>query len=197
MNGINAWWEDVPEERFWLGVSRPDREDVVIAVPCGSGRSTASGSHPLIRHVADGDLVFLFDEEREAIVAWSLARGGVSKRRLAGSRPGHRPDPEPARRARQPCWTIRLEPPRALEEVVSLEHIARLQSELFPALRGLEDRVGDPLHYPFALGRSDATHLLAGRVFKLPALFVAACPALARAAGALGPAGRRAANARE
>jgi hypothetical protein len=41
-----------------------------------------------------------------------------------------------------------------------------------PALQALEDRVGDPLYYPFALGNPEQTRPMPGKVFKLPSVFV-------------------------
>ena len=183
MDGINSWWEKRTGERFWLGVPRHDGDDEVLATPCNSGHGSASADHPLIRYVRDGDAVFHFDMTRQAIVAWSAARGRVLKRPLAWSRTGCAWDAGKTWTESLPSWTVDLEPAVTIADVVSLDHIARLQYELFPALRTLEDTVGESLHYPFSLGSPVETHLLAGRVFKLPALFVAACSPLARAAG--------------
>ena len=55
---------------------------------------------------------------------------------------------------------------------VPLTEVARVQWELFPALRALEDRSGGPLYYPFELGMKEITRPLSGYVFKLPAVFV-------------------------
>src|SRR5690348_9115846 len=177
MEGIHTWWKTFSAERFWLGLAKGDGDGVWLAVRCG--HRTAPGLHPLIRHVRSGDVVFLFDAERDAIVAWTFARGSVRKRRMVWATPGRGANPQPPWLEAGPSWAVRLEPPRALDGVVSLGLIARLQSELFPALRRLEDVVGEPLHYPFAMGSLHETHLLPGSVFKLPAVFVEACPALA------------------
>ena len=71
-----------------------------------------------------------------------------------------------------------------LHAPITAEEIARVQWDLFPALRALEDRVGDPIYYPFAMGSPHETHMLPGRFFKLPALFVESFPALSAAASA-------------
>jgi hypothetical protein len=134
----------------------------------------------LIRHVADGDVVFHFDAVRQAIVARSVVRGRVLRRRLAWSRSARHRDPGQAWTESLQSWAVGLQESVPLADPVSMAHIARLQYDLFPALRTLEDTVGASLHYPFSLGSPVDTHVLAGHVFKLPALFVDACPMLAR-----------------
>jgi hypothetical protein len=79
-----------------------------------------------------------------------------------------------------PSWAIRLERSAPLDRVVHCDEIARIQWDLFPALRALEDKVGEPIYYPFAMDSASDTRLLAGYVFKLPVLFVECFPALAR-----------------
>jgi hypothetical protein len=82
-------------------------------------------------------------------------------------------------------WVIELERATALDNNVPFDQIARIQSEQFPALRAFEDEVGGPLDYPFAIGDPSETRLLAGHVFKLPALFVEWFPPLARVAAGM------------
>ena len=124
--------------------------------------------------------MFHFDETRQAIVAWSTSRGRVRTRRLVWR--DDRLMPVSANGASRTLlsWTIALERPTLLDSPVRLDEIARIQWDLFPALRSLEDAVGEPLYYPFAMGRPTETRLMPGRVFKLPALLVEAVPALAR-----------------
>jgi hypothetical protein len=82
-----------------------------------------------------------------------------------------------------PSWVVDLHPFTPLEAAVALPDIARVQWSLFPELRALEDRVGEPLYYPFEMGSRDATRPLSGYVFKLPAVFIQAFPELERATG--------------
>jgi hypothetical protein len=180
MEGINTWWEEMVGERFWLGIARRDGKSEVLAAPYGRG--APGWTRPQITHVKDGDAVFHYDEARRAIVAWSTSRGRARKRRLDWSRGGQGQHPEDAPPGLLPSWTIGLEGSTPLDNVVPLDEIARIQWDLFPALRAFEDKVGEPLYYPFAMGSPTDTHLLPGYVFKLPALFVEQFPALARVA---------------
>lgn len=178
---IHAWWKDIPGEHYWLDVTERDGRDRLLAAPRNDGRGPGSWVHQLITHVRGGDVVFHFDAAQQAIAGWSIAMGRVEKQELRwplsdaadGSGPGSR---------RLPSWGIRLRQSTRLDAAVSLVAIARHQSRLFPALRALEDAVGDPLYYPFEMGNDEATQLLSGFVFKLPAALVHGCPELASAA---------------
>jgi hypothetical protein len=181
MVNVNTWWEGMVGERFWLGIARRDGKSEVLAAPCGFGRSAPGWTRPQITHVKDGDVVFHYDEARQAIVARSIARGRARKRRLDWSGRERGQDPEGAPPRMLPSWTIGLEGSTPLDNVVPLDEIARIQWDLFPALREFEDEVGEPIYYPFAMGSPSDTHLLPGFVFKLPALFVERVPALVRA----------------
>lgn len=178
MKAINAWWEQVPGERFWLGITGGDGREPVLAVPCTHGRHGIYRGDPLITHVRDGDMVFHYDEVQRAIVAWSTSRGRVQRRQIGWSGQGDDPGAVSGAGRMLPSWTVRLESPVPLDHLVALEQIAGTQWELFPALRALEDRVGDPIHYPFLLGSPSETQLLDGYVFKLPGMFVERFPAM-------------------
>jgi hypothetical protein len=182
MNAIHRWWDGMPGERFWLGIIGTDGTGEWLAAPCVSTRANS-----LISHVQRGDAVFQFDPVQQAIVSCSIARGPLKKRRLIW--PGPRPDGEHSAGTQheRTSWTIALEYCEPLECAVSLDEIARAQWEFFPALRTLEDRVGDPLYYPFTVGSPSETRLLSGQVFKLPALFVSGFASLAAALDRMPP----------
>jgi hypothetical protein len=191
MEGINRWWEEIPGERFWLGITGRVGNCEVLAEPLGTRRHAPAPTQALITHVRDGDLVFRYDEANRAIVAWSTTRGRVKRKDLAwcecsdGEEPMHG-SPRPL-----PSWAVRLKTLTPLDRVVQLDEIARIQWDLYPALRALEDRVGGPIYYPFAMVSASDTRLLAGYVFKLPALFVQCFPALARVGASLKSGGGR------
>jgi hypothetical protein len=177
---INAWWDRVPGERYWLDVTRRQGWNERLASPRATGRHADSWVLHLITHVKDGDVVFHYEASQKAITAWSVSQGSVDKRRLSWAPPGTRADDDD--RA-VPSWSIGLRHSTRLDEPVSLYEIARVQWDLFPTLRALEDEAGTALHYPFEMGDRETTRPIAGYVFKLPAVFVQSFPGLARAAG--------------
>ena len=179
MNGINTWWKDLPGERYWLGVTGSDDRGELLAVPAGSPDHSPRSDHPLLAHVREGDAVFHYDQLQEAIVAWSTPRGRVRQRRLYWSVPTASAAPDLVPPQRLTSRSVGLEAVNRLEDSVPLELIARTQWTLFPELRAFEDKVGDPLYYPFEMGSPSETSLLPGYVFKLPALFVESFFALA------------------
>jgi len=181
MDHISAWWKNVPGERYWLDVTGRHGRDQLLAAPRGEGKESTSWIHRVITHVRKGDVVFHYDASREAIVAWSVSDGRVEKKQLFWPL---RAGPGGAITSQKlHSWGIRLRQTTMLDDPVRLQEIARMQWSLFPALRALEDKAGHPLHYPFEMGNRAATRLLAGYVFKLPAVFVMGFPELASAAG--------------
>ncbi len=176
---LHAWWKDRPAERYWLDVTHRADRDQFLAAPRGDGTNASRWSHRLITCVRNGDVVFHYDAAQSGIVAASLAHGRVGKRQLFWRMPTGSED-ESIRKLRS--WRIGLRQSAVLDAVVSLGEIARTQWSLFPALRALEDEVGDPLYYPFEMGNQEDTRPLPGYVLKLPALLVDGIPGLARAA---------------
>jgi hypothetical protein len=141
---INSWWERVPGEWYWLDVTeRKGREERLAAPRATKGRADAWALQ-LITHVRDGDVVFHYDSSQEAITAWSVSQGRVKKEHLSWARPGTRMDAEDSI---VPCWSIALRHLTRLDEPVPLDEIARVQWDLFPSLRALEDKTGTALHY--------------------------------------------------
>ncbi len=180
-DGINAWWEGVPRERFWLDVTGRAGREAILAAPRGEGRQSTAWTHRLITYVKGGDVVFHYDSSQEAIIAWSVAHGRVEKQRLPW------PSPSASTGAGSthellPSWGIPLQRSTTLDVALPLQEIARTQWSFFPSLRALEDEVGYPLYYPFEMGNREATRPLPGYVFKLPAVFVQGFSELANAA---------------
>ena len=129
-------------------------------------------------HVRGGDVVFHYDAAQAGITAASVCHGRVENRRRVSWRvPG-----KDLEEGRMPSWSIGLHASTPLDAVVPMSEIARIQWSLYPALRALEDEVGDPLYYPFEMGNQLATRPLSGYVLKLPAILVHGIPTLANAA---------------
>jgi hypothetical protein len=185
VNNVNSWWSGLPQERFWLTVAPEEGTHDVLVVPEGSRTGPASWVNMLPACLAERDVLFHFDPEVQAITSWSRAKG-PGARKEPGWTLGGGVDRES--RARRSRWMVGLRGRKALESPVPIEEVARVQWDLFPALRALEEKYGDPLYYPFAMGSPDETHPLPCHVFKLPALFVDSFAPLASVARATRPA---------
>jgi len=181
---IHAWWEHRPAERYWLDVTLRADRDKFLAAPRGEGANASRWTHRLITYVRGGDVIFHYDATQNGIVAASVSHGRVSKRQLFWPMPAGS-EGEEVRKLRS--WRIGLRQSTVLDAVVSPGEIARIQWNLFPALRSLEDEVGDPLYYPFEMGDRQDTRPLPGYVLKLPAILVHAIPGLASAAARWSP----------
>lgn len=178
VEAINAWWERRPEERYWLDVTSREDPDGFLASPQGEGSDASRWTRRLIKHVRGGDVIFHYDAAQGGIVAASVCHGRVENRWLSWSTVAGNNVEE----GRMRSWSIGLDPPTLLDAVVPLSEIARIQWSLYPALRALEDEVGDPLYYPFEMGSQRDTRPLPGYVLKLPAILVHGIPGLASAA---------------
>lgn len=79
IEGLNHWWHDLPDERYWLEIT--DRPD--IGVDLHAPQRDASGSktpgYSLIWLVRPGDTVFHYDRKGKAIHFWSRAVGEVAE----------------------------------------------------------------------------------------------------------------------
>lgn len=181
MDPIHTWWSAMPGERYWLGITRRDAAGEWLVAPRSSGRHARTTGQFLITYVRDGDAVFHFDAVQQAIVAWSVARGRAQKQLAGGFPPAMTEWGEATAPVARPSWMLKLEDTVPLVPAVTMGEIARVQWALFPALRAFEDRVGEPLSYPFTIGNPISTRLLPGYVFKLPEIFVRALPNLAAA----------------
>lgn len=83
---INRWWEDQPEESFWLEIT--ERED--LGADLHAPQTNESGkdywSYSLVCEVQDGDVVFHYSKRDRTISLWSRADGGWWEDEIFGVR---------------------------------------------------------------------------------------------------------------
>jgi hypothetical protein len=138
-------------------------------------------SYELVREVRAGDVVFHYDAETMAIVAWSIATGDQWRQDAWWAARGT------ASRDRaptlQPHWFCGLNGPFELDEPLRR---AALVAES-AAIAAIRDRLpvapGDSPYFPFQL-RRDGLRIAQGYLFKLPAALVSHFPPLAAAVDA-------------
>jgi hypothetical protein len=174
----NAWWEDYPEQRFWLEIT--DRPDIGIDLHCPQrdvdGHWTPGYS--LIWWVRHGDVVFHYDKSRSAITGWSRAVGDVVEAPVVWR--SHRGAAR--RRVReaqtQPGWWMDLEGPYPLDEPLTLEELRTHAGTIRQVMAELGQRVSGSLYFPFYLYGGQVVRPMQPYLNKLPAEMVAAFPAL-------------------
>src|SRR4030095_1382419 len=143
MNTVNSWWVDMPNERFWLVVARLDAMKDVLVIPGEDTHDVTAWVAQPPGYIPRGDVVFQYDPDSNAIVAWSRARGPARRQEPGWSISGGLERNGHSRRA---SWLIKLHGWRLLQEPVAADEIARVQYDFFPALQSLEEKVGDPLY---------------------------------------------------
>ena len=176
--GLHIWWNDRPMERFWLEVT--DRLDIGanLKAPQRGEKNQPFWSYSLMKRVREGDTVFHYDKNEQAIVAASRAIGEVWEDELIwGARgtsaraAGVTPHPRPG-------WYLGLEPVGRLEVPIELGRIRQSQSRLAVQLRKLKRVVGRPLYFPFEITSARPLRPMQGYLFKLPKFFVDDFPSL-------------------
>ncbi|NLT05158.1 MAG: hypothetical protein GXY03_02490 [Solirubrobacterales bacterium] len=146
---LNAWWEHIPAERYWMEIT--DRED--IGTDLHSPQRDATGKpnpgYSALLYLQDGDIVFHYDRNEQAIIAWSRAVGppgaaptfwashrGATRRRL-GTQPRE-----------QPGWWLDLEGPFLLTPPVTLAALRATGNEILAILDDLAGAHGS-IYAPF------------------------------------------------
>jgi hypothetical protein len=181
---VNVWWEDDAAERYWLEIT--DRPDIGVDLhaPQRDAQGNRTAGYSLMWWVERGDVVFHYDRNSRAIVAWSRAIGDVveapvlwlshraaTRRRIGEARP-------------QPGWWLDLDGPYELDEPVTLTELRERGSDIRVALGDLRARHSGSLYFPFFFYGDRELRPIQPYLNKLPASVVAAVPNLEAAARA-------------
>ncbi len=169
---IYNWWTKKPAEFFWLEVTGRTDIGVNLKAPQTNEHGLEFWSYSLLKYVHEGDVIFHYDRNQQAIVARSIATGEFwidsiiwaargALAREAGIRPHTRPG-----------WYVGLEDYRRLENSLDLEIIRIFQKELYDLMSQLIAEVGSPLYFPFEMGNNRPMRPMQGYLFKLPLFFV-------------------------
>lgn len=184
---LNLWWNDDPQQRFWMETTGRDDLGADLHAPVldDSGRETASYS--LVRRVRDGDVVFHYEKSQSAITSWSVADGGFWEAETVWGTPrstgpsGQPVEPYP----RDGLWHG-LHGPFALDEPLTLEEIRAAED----TVRQVRDAVNGvhpgSIYFPFQM-RGDGVRAAQGYLSKMPAEFVEAFDKLASVAAQAAP----------
>jgi len=169
---IHNWWVNRPTEVFWLEVTGRSDIGVNLKAPQTNEHGLAFWSYSLLKCVNEGDVIFHYDRNEQAIIARSIATGQFwvdsiiwaargALAREAGIRPHTRPG-----------WYVGLEDHQRLGNPLELEIIRNFQKELYHVMSQLIVEVGSPLYFPFEMGNNRPMRPMQGYLFKLPLFFV-------------------------
>src|SRR5690242_6268596 len=91
--GLNLWWSDRPNERFWMEIT--DREDVGVDLlaPQYDGVGREQWSYTLVTETRPGDVVLHWHKTKlgqPALVGWSEVTGPLSVRSMTWQARGTR-----------------------------------------------------------------------------------------------------------
>jgi hypothetical protein len=176
---LHSWWETLSNERFWLEVT--DRLDlgVNLKAPQFNEHGKEFWSYSLVPQIRDGDRVFHYRRQEQAIVGVSTARGSAWSDQLVWAARGTSARGQGIVPHPRAGWYLGLESYAQLPVPVTLDEIRSAQPELQAMLKSMKGQVGEPLYFPFEITQSRPLRPMQGYMFKLPAMFVARFPSLA------------------
>jgi Domain of unknown function (DUF3883) len=149
--GINTWWADNPEQRYWMEITSRDVLGENLLAPQVDGAGRTQWSYSLVSHVRPGDRVLHYQTNAPgggAVVGWSQAVGDVSvgtitwqARGTQGRARGHA--------TTGPSWFVPLGGMHELDTRVRGGDLAGIESALLKLREDLETKHGKPVYFPF------------------------------------------------
>jgi hypothetical protein len=181
---INGWWRSDPEQRFWLEITERDDIGDDLNAPQRGDNGREFWGYTLIKELSPGDVVFHYQKRDQAIVAWSVAAGGVWEDEVLWGARGasareHGIEPYP-----RPGWRAGIEHLSYLPEPISLTSLRKEET----AIRAIHDDLhlasAGSLYFPLAISDRRPLRPTQGYLAKLPKEIVNLFPALGEAASA-------------
>lgn len=170
MTTIHRWWEGRPGEIGWLEVTRrPDIGGTLMA-PKANEQGDDFWSYSFVREVKEGDLVYHYDGIAQAIVARSIATGLAWEGELVWAARGSSARSTGVVPHPRPGWHHGVEQYERLSTPITLELIRSRADALRLMTDSLKKEVGQPLYFPFEMGKNRPIRPMRGYLFKLPFL---------------------------
>jgi hypothetical protein len=173
MAKIRRWWATSPAEIYWLEVTRRPDIGANLKAPQTNERGADFWSYSLVKEVQDGDIVFHYDGNTQAIVARSLATGIPWEGELTWAARGASARFANIAPHSRPGYYFGLESYNRLTSPLSLEAIRAKAAEIRRLRDALIREVHEPLFFPFEIGDGRPIRPMQGYLFKLPRDLVA------------------------
>lgn len=184
---IIRWWENLPEERFWLEVTDRPNLGVDLNTPQQRDDGAEYYGYSLIREIRSGDIVFHYHKDDKAIVAVSRAVGEVWTDTVVWAAHGTVARDAGIRPYERPGWRLGLEAFSRFGTPVTLSDLRSRQDTIQAIRTQLENTYNESLYFPFeSIDKRDLRPTQA-YLTKLPAGIVRLFPILDEAAKTLGP----------
>jgi hypothetical protein len=143
-----------------------------LKAPQTNERDEAFWSYSLLKEVQEGDIIYHYDGNSQAIVARSQAVGIPWEDTLVWAARG-----SSARSAKvvprgRPGWYLGLERYEILPNPILLQDIRHKSQALIEIKSSLEHQLGNPLYLPFEVSPNRPLRPMQGYLFKLPRAFL-------------------------
>jgi hypothetical protein len=181
---LNRWWQEDPEEIYWLEITDRANLGEDLNAPQRRDDGREFWGYSLISEIDDGDLVFHYHKDDQAIVAWSRASGSVWEDVVLWGAHGTAARSANVQPYLRPGWRQGLEdfnrvsPAVTLEDLRSRENDLKAVSDWLAAEHGSRSVYFPVNFYPGSMRPAQ------GYLTKLPKAVVAMFPSLASAARA-------------
>jgi hypothetical protein len=176
------WWESDPRERFWLEITARTDLGVDLNAPQLQDDGKEFWGYSLLKEIRDGEIVFHYQKQNSAIVAWSRTSGEHWEDEVVWGARGTAARTAGVVPYKRPGWRLGLENFSHLSEPVSEEEMRASESLMRTIRTALQSRYGDPLYMPFAFSDRRPLRMNETYMAKLPADVVEAFPSLQEAA---------------
>jgi hypothetical protein len=159
---VNEWWDDTPEERYWM--IAPSRGVVgdALSAPKSSPDRRFEWSHELVRTTQPGDTLFVWDRTlaTPGIAAWGRVLGplGEETRTRRGVELAH--------------WRMPVSDTLKLANPITLTSLRRIGADIVAIRDSLEAATEGPVYFPF-IGRASTLVPAPAYLTKMPRDLVA------------------------
>jgi hypothetical protein len=168
---IHTWWNKKPSEIFWLEVTGRSDIGVNLKAPQSNEHGDGFWSYSLLKHVRQGNVIFHYNRNKQAIVARSIATGELWIDNITWAARGAYAREAGIQPHTRPGWYVGLEDFKQLKTSLDLELIRAFQKEIFKLMSELTTEVGSPLYFPFEMSNARPMRPMQGYLFKLPFFF--------------------------
>ena len=171
MNTKSHWWNNDPEEKYWIEVTKRPDIGADLKAPKFDDNGDDYYSYSFVKFVRDGDIVFHYYKNKKAIVGFSIVDGSYYEDDIIWGAQGSSASKKNVEPYPRPGLKIGLKNFTSLKKPLDLASIRKPQSALYEIKIELEKRHNPPVYFPFSFSTKDGIKLLGpvqGYLHKVP-----------------------------